>query len=515
MKMTHAISLCLLCLISIRVLANDQSAVCDDEDLAGGLQGLCRAYISGKNCLEDANYDHPRCQSIRRNYARKSGGERIDDLFEPGTRAVVGFDGGSVVLNGIGKVSFPQGAFNADATVRVFTTTDEAVDDLFSEFAAIFRPSGRLTYEMRIDTGAQPPLSETIEVQLQIPDDFLANMPDGYGMELFALVEHGSDEEIPYLLFELIPSVYDATNNTVTVELPGAAFSKRDVTDGNYQAIVTLAPTPGTNEDPTASTAQIFTLNSLAYAPSVASTSTCQAASISCPVGGGCSVTSGFNPARKHPVTGQTRPHYGVDYAAATGTPVLAAANGTVERSYTSSSYGETIVVRHTDGSATLYAHMQTRGVNVGDTVTASQQIGTSNNTGLSSGPHLHFEYVPNGQIIQSKQRIDPDACIDALASGSVTVSDSGNLADDAFQVSIDGFVIGQTSIGASNTLAISNLKPGLHTLTLTVVTAPDNVGTYTVTLNDGLVFTDGSTSKSGNAPQGAALVWNFNVPQP
>ena len=53
----------------------------------------------------------------------------------------------------------------------------------------------------------------------------------------------------------------------------------------------------------------------------------------------------------------------------------------------------------------------------------------------------------------------------------------------------------------------------GQHTLTLTVVVAPDNVGTYTVRLNDGLKFTDGSTSKSGGAAAGATLSWGFIVP--
>lgn len=184
-----------------------------------------------------------------------------------------------------------------------------------------------------------------------------------------------------------------------------------------------------------------------------------------------------------------------------------------LERSYTSSSFGETIIIRHDDGGATLYAHLQRRDAQNGQRVNHGQQIGTANNTGLSSGPHLHMEYVPNGQIIQSKSRIDPDACMDAEGSGSVTVSDSGSLADDAFGVAIDGFTIGQSAIGASNTLAISNLKVGQHTLTLTVVVAPDNVGTYTVRLNDGLKFTDGSTFKSGSAPAGATLSWGFIVP--
>lgn len=297
----------------------------------------------------------------------------------------------------------------------------------------------------------------------------------------------------------------------VSFDLPGAAFFDGALAQSEYQAIITLAPTPGIGATTFSSIAgtQVSTLAAAAAAGS------CQASSIMCPVAGGCSVNSPFNPARQHPVTGQTRPHNGVDYAAANGDSIVSASNGVVERSYTSTSYGETIIVRHANGSATLYAHLQNRGVNAGEAVTAGQQIGTADSTGLSSGPHLHFEYVPNGQIIQSKNRIDPDPCIDALASGSITVRDSGTLADDAFQISLDGIIIGSTSIGASNTIAINNIIPGPHTLSLLVLIAPDNVGTYTVTLNDGITFSDGTTSKSGAPPQGTTVSWGIEVPMP
>lgn len=118
---------------------------------------------------------------------------------------------------------------------------------------------------------------------------------------------------------------------------------------------------------------------------------------------------------------GVTSPHTGVDYSAAEGTAVFAAQDGIVERAYNSSSYGNTIIIRHNDGAATLYAHLLTMLVSVGDSVMSGvTQIGTSDgdpNTtpsaaGFSTGPHLHLEYVPNGQIIQSKSRIDPDLCL-------------------------------------------------------------------------------------------------------
>lgn len=241
---------------------------------------------------------------------------------------------------------------------------------------------------------------------------------------------------------------------------------------------------------------------------------TCQAVSIRCPVAGGCTVGDPFGP-RVHPVTGvRGQQHWGTDYRASAGTGVLSAAAGTIERSYLSESYGNTIVVRHQDGGATLYAHLRTRAVTVGATVSAGQLLGEANNTGTqTTGDHLHFEYVPNGQIIQSSNRIDPDACVGLTVSGSIRVADNGALADDAFRVAIDGFIIGETSIGAANNLAANNLIPGSHTLTITAVVAPDNVGTYSITLSNGWTFQGGSTFESNTLPQGSSRSYFIIVP--
>jgi len=491
--------------------------LCSEASFDKALYGLCKGYTSGIDCLDPANRDEKRCIVLRQQFASKSGGQDIDAILKGlngAVSATVDYDGGTIELPRLAKVWFPRGAFDSPQVVTLKTTSDNAVNELFDETASIFRTFGRLPYEFRIGTGDSPPLSDTIEVEMHVPDSLLQAMPSDYSMEVFAGIEQGGAQEIPHTLFELQESSFDPVNQVITFDLPGSAFANTVLTEGGYQAIIILSPTPGSAMSETPEGASLSTLFAMLTA-TTASSSSCKAASISCPVGGGCAVTSPFSPARAHPVTGVTRPHMGVDYAAADGTPIVSAVNGTIERSYTSSSYGETIVVRHSDGSATLYAHLQTRGVSAGDTVSLGQQIGTAGSTGVSTGPHLHFEYFPNGQIYVSKSRIDPDACIDSLASGSVTVSDTGSLADDAFEASIDGFVIGQTAIGTTNTLAISNIKPGFHTLTLRMVIAPDNVGTYTVTLNDGLAFTDGSVSKTGWAPQGATLSWPFVVPIP
>ena len=76
---------------------------------------------------------------------------------------------------------------------------------------------------------------------------------------------------------------------------------------------------------------------------------------------------------------------------------MLAAASGTVVKSYFSSSYGNYIVVSHGGGMMTGYAHLNRRMVSAGQSVAAGQQIGTVGSTGNSTGPHLHFEVYVNG----------------------------------------------------------------------------------------------------------------------
>ena len=96
---------------------------------------------------------------------------------------------------------------------------------------------------------------------------------------------------------------------------------------------------------------------------------------------------------RTHPITGQQRFHTGIDLATATGTPVLASLSGVVEYAGSMDGYGNTVILRHLDGSIqTLYAHLSTLYVEVGESVKQGQPIALSGSTGNSTGPHLHFE---------------------------------------------------------------------------------------------------------------------------
>ncbi len=110
-------------------------------------------------------------------------------------------------------------------------------------------------------------------------------------------------------------------------------------------------------------------------------------------------ISSRFKPERYHPVLGKKRPHRGVDYAAATGTPIKAAGDGKITWRGTKGGYGRTIILQHGGNITTLYAHMSRyqKGLGNGDRVKQGQVIGYVGASGLATGPHLHYEFRTNG----------------------------------------------------------------------------------------------------------------------
>jgi murein DD-endopeptidase MepM/ murein hydrolase activator NlpD len=111
--------------------------------------------------------------------------------------------------------------------------------------------------------------------------------------------------------------------------------------------------------------------------------------------------TSGFG-MRRHPIVHRYRMHTGVDWAAPRGTPIMAAGDGIVEKIGRRSGYGRSITLKHLHGYETTYNHMSgyAKGLKRGDEVQQGQVIGYIGSTGLSTGPHLHYEVRVNGRFV-------------------------------------------------------------------------------------------------------------------
>ncbi len=115
----------------------------------------------------------------------------------------------------------------------------------------------------------------------------------------------------------------------------------------------------------------------------------------------GASLSSGYG-MRKHPILGYDRLHQGVDFAAPTGTPIMAAGTGFIEKIGMNGGAGNYIKIKHINGYKTAYGHMNkfAAGLKKGSKVTQGQTIGFVGSTGMSTGPHLHYEVIFNNKKI-------------------------------------------------------------------------------------------------------------------
>ena len=118
----------------------------------------------------------------------------------------------------------------------------------------------------------------------------------------------------------------------------------------------------------------------------------------------GARISGTFGMRKKHPVLGYTKMHKGIDFAAPTGTPIMAAGDGVVEKAGRFSSYGNYILLRHNGSTKTAYAHLSKYAVKKGDKVRQGQVIGYIGATGRATGPHLHFELLQNGAHVNPRK---------------------------------------------------------------------------------------------------------------
>ena len=113
-------------------------------------------------------------------------------------------------------------------------------------------------------------------------------------------------------------------------------------------------------------------------------------------------ISSGYNLRRFHPILKRTKPHYGTDYAAPRGTPILAVGNGVVTKASRTRGNGNFVKIKHDDTYSTQYLHMQkfATGITPGAQVKQGQVIGYVGSTGLATGPHVCFRFWKNGKQV-------------------------------------------------------------------------------------------------------------------
>ena len=119
----------------------------------------------------------------------------------------------------------------------------------------------------------------------------------------------------------------------------------------------------------------------------------------------GARLSSSFG-MRKHPILGYNKMHRGTDFAAPSGTPIMASGSGTVTRARWCGGGGNCVKIKHNSTYETIYAHMKAfaKGIREGRKVKQGQIIGYVGSTGLSTGPHLHYEVIVNGKKVNSQK---------------------------------------------------------------------------------------------------------------
>ena len=119
----------------------------------------------------------------------------------------------------------------------------------------------------------------------------------------------------------------------------------------------------------------------------------------------GARLSSSFG-LRKHPILGYNKLHQGTDFAAPTGTPIMASGSGVILRAQKYKGYGNFVSIKHNSTYVTAYGHMSKygRGIRRGVRVNQGQIIGYVGSTGMSTGPHLHYEVIKNGKRINSQR---------------------------------------------------------------------------------------------------------------
>ena len=325
---------------------------------------------------------------------------------EPSMTTSILATGGVITLPNHATISFPTGAFPTAQKVTLSATAKEETQLDFDSTAIMFNAGVRTKYELRLNTGNVKPITG-FEAVIVVPKEFLDKVPADSEIKVLAQIFQDGGEGI-LDSFELFESVFSSENGTVTVTLPPEAFTNRRTAEASFEAVFLLASTP-TKPDAnllknTLRVASLdvvpeqslpppldaFTATAMVSTATARTTAICQGGSLGSPIDNR-QVASPFN--------GST--HFGTDYKAAEGTSIRAMADGVVDKigfdarplpvpdprsGKLVKGWGQYVVIKHTDGSRTLYAHLtqNSSSKQVGESVKRGDPIALSGNTGGS-----------------------------------------------------------------------------------------------------------------------------------
>lgn len=318
-----------------------------------------------------------------------AGAQRIE--------STVPASGGSVVLADVATVIFGPNSFQSDTKVTVTkSTADKAVINLYNEIAEFYGVDTQLGYFVKVSLDGNNPTKD-VTVKIKLPESFYASRKNGYAFEAMGLLNQSVDEE-ELFSFDVLGSKLLSSSREIEVTVPAYYFDIKD-NGKRYEAVFTVVTLPGNNKG-----GRIAADDCGFY--------------VRCPLAN-CTLTSPFDPNRPHPTLKNKdgspviRPHRGVDLRAPSNTQVYAAYDGTVINATVMNGYGKVIDIVHVNSLgqrfATRYAHLNAFQVKKGDKITEGDPIALSGKTGgISSAPHLHFEYFVNGNVNDKNGNIDP-----------------------------------------------------------------------------------------------------------
>lgn len=416
----------------------------------------------------------------------------------------IGPDGGTLTLEDVVTLEFPPDFFPDTRKVTVSRVEDAVDAEEFTMAVEMFQVGEEAEYQVRVLAGTTLPAGGAVRAVIPLPAGLV--VPAGESPELLARIYEDAGMEV-LDNFQILPASFDSVANALVADLPPYVFTTSRRADGQAEAIFMIVTTPGPGSR--------LGLPASARQPRAqASTERCDGPSIGWPLDPSIPYQDSWG-LRDHPIYHDQRFHYGLDFRVPNGTRVYAAETGTVEKVHTQArGAGLYITLRHTNGFGTNYFHLKSANVTEGQQVRRGDLIAESDNSGGSTGPHLHFEYLSDGKDTRNKGRRNPAPCIQPVVSSSIRVGDNGNLNDDSFDVYLDGDLLGTTPIGGTSDFGVSNLIPGPHTLRLVGVVVPDNQGTWEVILADGITFSDGGGARRSDVmPAGGSVTLPITVP--